>query len=295
MALIKTSAASINQLGDTITIVDNTGEDNILDSTKYSTGGTNLNRNITNQLTDVIITLPDGTSVSIRNNILIDSSVVSTINPPLPVTSPLPIPNSGFTKAINTALANILSTQIFPVGVYTIKYNSWYLIPCTGNGGSFTLSSSVGITDASNTSLLNTIRSGFSDTSLIKIFKTTDTTIESENVVDTITDAHNIILNKPLSNLVIGDKVFIFAGYSNTLYVKVQTDLLSCFQPKIAKSTIRKRSCCKTCKSSDIDEYVEILFGIFAVDAQFQNGDYPTANSNLQTLLKICQSKDCNC
>lgn len=295
MGLVKTSTVSINQIGDTITEIDTTGEDNLASSTKYSTGVTNLNRSKSNTLTEIIVTLPDGTVKTIVNNILIDNSVVTGISPSLPATTPLPIPNASFTKTINTALLNITSTQVFSTGVYKIEYISWYLIPCSGGGNSFEVNTSLSIIDPTNTSILTALRTGFVDTTLIKIIKTINTNIQQSNVVDTVADNYNLILNKPLQNLVSTDQIFIFAGYSTTLYLKVQTNLLACFQPKIAKSTISERSCCKTCKSSDIDGLTEILFGLFSVDASMSEGDYSNANNKLLTLEKICKSKNCGC
>lgn len=288
------ATADINQVGDTISILDTTGSDDIANSTKYSTGSTNLNRSKSNTMTDFIFTLPDGTEKTITRNIAITDSDVSGITPPLSATSPLPIPNNALLADIVRTMVDATQTnQIFPVGIYKVVYRVWYLIPCAGNSGNFQISSNIGITDSSNSAALSSIRQGFADATLIKIISTADTTNQQTNIVDTITDDYNIVLNKPLSNLDIGQNVFIFAGYEKTLHIKVQTDLLACFQPKIAKSTITEKKCCNSCKSSLTDTLIEILFGIFAVDAQFQNGDYDTANTNLQALLKICNAEDC--
>jgi hypothetical protein len=139
------------------------------------------------------------------------------------------------------------------------------------------------------------ITTGFGDTRWIKVINPSAT--EANRYVASIVSDLELSLSEALStsDFPNGTNVSMYAGYLNTVYLKVTNGLLRCLQPKMAKYSLIEQSCCKQCGARNIDKMLEIFFGIFTVEAQFTVGLYDEANKNIAALNRICAAEDCKC
>ena len=296
MALELIATGTLDKTGKIITINDVTGGDNLADSKKYSTGITNLNRSKNNTVTEIVITMANGTVHTFYKNASfnsVDINISAADENNLMPKTVVSVDISNLELGINTVL---------PVGIIKVEYYVWYILSgLTGGQGKKLTTTTISVAGATNLNL----NSFLYDTDLIKVIYSSTTVPMSQakvvtNVVtniDTYLNTKVINLNKPILNELIPENssVIIMAGYKTTVYIKSDIELLECFQPKIAKTSIQKKSCCSTCKGSDIDALKDILDGLFIVDAQLEAELYVQADSNLKTLLKICKSDGCNC
>jgi len=290
MALKIVQTAELNQTGNLITLKDITGTDNILDSTKYATGSTNLNRNIQNSISEVVITTPTNTVYSIIDNLNIVTSSINII------AKGTVFPNQNTTKLITPTDIGLTSNSLFPDGIYKIEVYQHYLINNIVDGTGYR------INDLSLTleGYSNTIKLGYVDTLLGKFITNasvtpaflTSFTQFNNNVLSVISDV--MLCDKPLFISTVNGYT-CFATYKTTLFVKNTTNLLNCFQPKIAKISISEKSCCSSCKDTPQKAIEDIFYGLFIIDAQFADGLYDEANKGILTLNKICNNEGCNC
>jgi hypothetical protein len=291
MALIRVQTAELNQKGNLITLTDITGQDNIADSTKYATGSTNLNRSKNNNISEVVITTPDKLVYTLVDNEAISTPVIEII------AKGTVFPKASLTKTISPTDIGLASTALFPDGVYKIEIYQHYILD--------TIEESTGVF-LSNLSLsllgyINTIKLGYVDTSLGKFILNNDTgtpvllssyTQFNNNILSVVSEI--MLCDKPLfTNTIYG--YTCFATYKTTLYIKNTTNLLKCFQPKIAKISIEEKSCCSSCKENSQKSLEDIFYGLFIIDAQFADGLYEEANKGILTLNKICNNEGCGC
>ena len=290
MVLKIVQTAELNQKGNIITLKDITGADNILDSTKYATGSTNLNRNIQNSISEVIITTPTNTVYSIVDNLAMTTSNANII------AKGTVFPNESTTKLIAPTDIGLTSNSLFPDGIYKIEVYQHYLIDNIEDGTGYRISD-LSLTLGGYT---NTIKLGYVDTLLGKFVANNDGgtpallasyTQFNNNVLSVTGDT--MLCDKPIFTSVLG--YTCFATYKTTLYVKNTTNLLNCFQPKIAKISISEKSCCASCKDTPQKAIEDIFYGLFIIDAQFADGLYDEANKGILTLNKICNNEGCNC
>jgi hypothetical protein len=296
MALELIATGTLDKTGKIITINDVTGGDNLAGSKKYSTGITNLNRSKNNTVTEIVITMANGTVHTFYKNASfnsVDINISATDENNLMPKTVVSVDISNLELGINTVL---------PVGIIKVEYYVWYILSgLTSGQGKKLTTTTISVAGTTNLNL----NSFLYDTDLIKvIYSSTTVPISQAKVVtnvvtniDTYLNTKVINLNKPILNELIPENssVIIMAGYKTTVYIKSDVELLECFQPKIAKTSIQKKSCCSTCKGSDIDALKDVLDGLFIVDAQLEAELYVQADSNLKTLLKICKSDGCNC
>jgi hypothetical protein len=282
MSLIKKATLVVNDENNLLTLTDVTGEDNLANSTKYSTGSTNLNRNKNNTISEFIITKEDGSIVTIKTN-----DLFSSVSPSLAAKSVL-VPKNGLSNTFTPQdLGYDTTVTKFPVGVIKIEYWTWYYLQL---GQVITNLKTITAVDSTFTSL----RLGFVDTMQIKLIKQSSSGIEANRQVSVVVDDENLTLEQDLpSTFAVNDSVAIFAGYLTTVYVLTDGLFLDCFQPKIANISISESSCCKTCKSDNVNNLTEMLLGYFGVEAQMEAAKYEMANSNIKTLYKICQAVPC--
>jgi hypothetical protein len=276
MALIPKGTATVNQKGDIITYTDITS---VYNGSTNPTGYGTPNRGNANHITDFVITKPDGSVVTIRNN--------EALTNPTQAALPVLVPANALSKTFTPAnLGYSTSTLKFPDGIYKMECWMWYRITGVGEVSS---ASSAYLSGAN----FNSITVGFGDTSWVKII---DQQLKESNRYATIVDGENITVSEPWgSDFTVSESISIYAGYVTTIYIKVINGLLSCIQPKMAKISMTEKSCCKLCGSSDIDKAMEVFFGVFSVDSQFKVGLYEEANNNIIALNKLCASEDCKC
>jgi hypothetical protein len=284
---------SINRDATEIYFEDVTGADNNAGSSKYSTGSTNLNKAVAdNQITEYYITLPNGEEKLLFTNISITSVV-----PNIPSAGFTTVPNAG---NILTLLANNINIPelVFSEGVFIITAKVWFLAKnAFGNTGTTTYNASQNALAGVGTGYLSL--KSFGDTSLVKIIKQSDSTKVVDNIVLKNTNATDTFLNLqfPLNSTDFqnGDQLIIYAGHTSKFYVKNDVQFMNCFLPKIAKISVAKENCCKSCGQSKIDSLHKLLMGIFSVNAQLDIGMLEEANKNLIALGKECRYLDCIC
>lgn len=286
MSLKKLATLTVNAENNKLTLVDTTGEDNIASSTKYATGSTNPNRTKNNILTECIVTKEDGTTISFTDN-----ELISTVTPNILAKGTL-IPKNSFTKEFTlSGLGYGVETKKFPVGVVKIEYWSWYDLTGIVDNKCIVLNSTTLYGEQAE---FDTIKNGFGDTKYIKIIKKNDSSVQVNKTISSITDAENIVLETALpSSFPLSAEVVVFAGYLTEVYVLTDGVFLDCFQPKITNINVVQTSCCKTCKSANVDNLTEMLVGYFGVQAQMESEEFDRANSNIKTLYKICQAEAC--
>lgn len=279
---------NINKSGDTFVVNDITGEDNIASSTKYATNSTNPNHPKTdNSITEFIVTLPDGTVLpKIVYNLLINS-----VTPNIAATSQVPIPYSAFT--INFTAADLgLTNTLFTDGMYRFDTTIWMKVT---NGDSVVLASDLKSLSGTGT-VFDSAKYGLADAKYIKIIKNSDSTKNVNTTINQVFDATDLVLDDALSatDFTSGDIITIFAGYRITFYIKANINLLNCFLPKVAKRSVAKRKCCKTCGQSEMDILDQIYLGMFDIEAQIDVGMFDIANKNILALGKICKNLGCD-
>jgi len=273
MALEIKASLAFNETNTALIYTDITGEDNLAQSTKYSTGGSNLNRTKSNTFTELVLTSPENLDTTL---LLTTGNVV---------------PKDITTNSLLPASFNY--TEGFNVGVYKVKCYVWYKIETTGTDSKADLTNLSLITATFDTDNFTSIRNGFADTSIIKIVQGSNSAIRTTGVVTGTT----VALTEALPNtFTVGEEnVLVYAGYEVTVYALSDDKFLKCFQPKIAKISIQENDCCSRCKTDDVSALQNMFLGIFAVYAQFESGLYTDANANIKTLLKICEADGCKC
>lgn len=293
--LIPVLKCELDKTGKIITVNDITGGDNLASSTKYSTGGINPNRTKNNTVTEVVITLPNGNVFTFFKNNAFNSVDISILATDSANVMPKTVLFNSFT---NTELATNL---VLPTGIAKIEYYVWYFLACLEDAQGIKLSTTtIDVTGINSYDLEATLY----DTDLIKLVSA-DSLLSMANAktftnkvtnLDTYISTKIMQLDKPISNtdLPVNTRVIVLAGYKTTEYLKLDVELLECFQPKIAKLAIQEKSCCATCKSTNVDALEDILTGLFVVDAQIEAGLWDNADKNLKALLKICKSNGCN-
>jgi len=283
MALIPVKTVTINQAGDSITLADITGNYSANNTTGY--GSPNRARS-SNTITDFVITKPDGTQISVRNNIALTNPTASAV--------PTLVPKDALSRTFSISEVGYgASVGYFPVGVYKFEIYDWYKITgssdtATINGISRTLVNLTGATFSSNTI-------GLGDISIIKLINLSG--VEENRYIGEVIGDEDFSVTQAFSEEDFPNttECSLYAGYLTTVYLLVTTEFLKCFQPKIAKISMKEKSCCPTCKTSDIEVLSNMLFGLFSIDAQFKSGLYDAANKNIAALYKICQAEDCKC
>lgn len=276
----------INKNGDTFTVNDITGEDNLITSTKYATGSTNVNHpKADNIITEMLVTMPDSTVLPL----LVYNSLISVVTPNIAATTQLPIPASSFTMNLIASQLGLTNT-LFTDGMYRFDTTIWMAIKNSGVGT--TLGSDLK-TITGTTTFFTVPKTGLGDTKYIKIIKNSDST-KNINSTCTITSDTVLVLDAALTTFVDGDNVTIYAGYKVTFYIKANANLLKCFMPKVAKRSVAKKKCCKTCGQTEIDQLSEMYLAMFDIEAQIDVGMYDIANRNILALGKICRSIECN-
>jgi hypothetical protein len=283
MATIPTGTAVINQAATLITYTNNTG---VYNGTTNPGGYGTPNRSNDNDITDFIITKPDGTVVTIRNN--------KALTEPTQAAVPVVVPSAALTKTFTPVdLGYDTSYLTFPDGIYKLDCWTWYRVVGEAATVGEVVSSGKVVTISDGT--FEALTTGFADTRWIKIINTEAD--ERDRYIETILSNTEISLSQALDAEKFPDstEVSIYAGYLTTVYLKVINGLLTCIQPKMAKYSLSAKSCCKQCGSPSIDKAMEIFFGIFSVDAQFKVGLYSEANKNIAALNKMCASEDCKC
>lgn len=279
MSLIPKGTISINQENDTITVVETTS---VYNGTTNPNGFGSPNRGNANDITDFVITKPDGSVVTIRNN--------EALTNPTQAAVPVLLPANTLSKVFTpTDLGYSVTTLVFPDGVYTFLYRLCYRITGTpvtsANGKIITLSGAS----------FNSLTAGFGDTVYIKVIN--QDAVEYNGSIASIDSDTQLTLDEALDLDAFpdGTTVSIYACYLTNIRLKNINNLLKCFQPKVAKMSLAVKKCCNQCKSSEIDNLMEIFLGMFGVDAQFKMGLYSQANANIATLNKICSSQSCSC
>jgi hypothetical protein len=281
MSLIPKGTVAINQAGDVITFTDTTG---VYNGSTNPTGYGTPNRGNANHITDFIITKPDASQTTVRNN--------EALTTPTQAAVPVLVPANALTKTFTPSLAGYDTSYLtFPDGVYKFSYRMWYRVVGTVTTTGLVSGSGKVITFADSTFTDNVL--GFGDTRWVKVLNAAGE--ENDRYVSTITSNTEIILSQALDNVSDGDTVTIYAGYYTDIYLMVTNGLLRCIQPKMAKYSLGEQSCCKQCGSPSINKAMEVFFGIFSVEAQFTVGLYAEANANISALNKICSSEDCKC
>lgn len=286
MSLNKTAVLIVNKENNKLTLTDTTGEDNLAVSTKYASGITNPNRTKNNIITEYVITREDGTVI-----LIVENELISTVTPNILAKGNI-IPKNSFSKEFTlSGLGYGPETLKFPVGVVKVEYWTWYNLTGIVDDKCVVLNNT---TLSGEQSQFDTIKNGFADTKYIKIIKKSDSSVQINNTISSITDSETIVLETPLpTNLPLGAEVVIFAGYLTEVYVLTDGLFLDCFQPKITNINVMQTSCCKTCKSANVDNLTEMLLGYFGVQAQMESEEFDRANSNIKTLYKICQAEGC--
>lgn len=285
----------VSEDGKSLIYTDITGQDDILNSTKYGEGGSNnLNyRKIDNYITEYQITKPDKSIVSIIDN----KSINSAVDTGLLQSGTLVIPTDTLTKTFSLSDLNI-AEALLPVGVYTIKIINWFWV--VGEEGTFLKTDDNQLSTVTNPTNLQHNKY---DDCLIKLLwgsnvspyqkyedclkqDTTASSIEWGGSSTVITLNENITIDET--------PYLVFLGFETELNILIDKPFLDCYQPKIARISVQPKSCCPSCKSADIDNLYDMWMGYIGVLAQFASAKYNDANSNIIALNKICSS-NCNC
>lgn len=267
MPLIPKATLEFNATKDTLVYTDITGEDNVLNSTKYSTGNTNINRDSNYSFMELVLTSPDN----------LTNTIELTNNP-------------KFVKDLK-AINFLYADNKFKVGVYKAKVYVWYLINTEYTGDVCLLDTTTQITGSFNSEDFESVRNGFADTKIIKIQQGSKSDIRTVATMSNET----LTISQPLVGFNVVSPVLVYAGYEVNVYALSDDEFLKCFQPKIAKTSLSETSCCSSCKSDDITNLNTMFLGLFGVYAQFESELYTDANSNIKTLLKICRADGCQC
>lgn len=269
MALIPKATLAFNATKDTLVYTDITGEDNLANSTKYSLGNTNLNRDSNYTLMEMFLTNPD----NLGNKAEFSSGL-------------------RFVKDLKPA--NFEYNDGFKVGVYKAKVYVWYLINMDNINNFGTLSETTEVGGSFIGDNLINIRNGFVDTKIIRIKQGSNVAIRTVGTINV--GGNSLTFTEPLVGFNLNvENVNIYAGYEVTVYALSDDEFLKCFQPKIAKTSLSETSCCSSCKSDDITNLSTMFLGIFSVYAQFESEIYTSANDNIKTLLKTCRADGCKC
>ena len=274
MAIELKATLQFNSNQQILKFTDITGADNIYPSTKYSTGSTNPNRLLSavNHI-DFVLTNPD----------YLDSSVII---PTVDLTS-------YYSNGKELVSGNFNYTDGFEVGIYKVKAYVWFLIDTTDGSDFCTLTSSTQLSAVFAGNNFDSVRNGFSDTKIVKVVQGSNSAIRTI----TSTNGSTATFSQPLpSSFSLNTlNVLVYAGYEITLSVLSDIKFLKCFQPKIAKVSIQENDCCPRCKSDDVSSLNSMFLGLFSVYAQVESELYSDANSNIKTLLKICNADNCKC
>lgn len=269
MTLQVKATLEFNAAKDTLVYTDITGEDNLANSTKYSLGNTNLNRDSNYTLMEMFLTNPENTESKAEFS-------------------------SGLKFVKDLKPTNFLYNDGFKVGVYKAKVYVWYLIQMNNVDDYCTLTETTEVSGSFIADNFLSIRNGFADTSIIKIQQGSKTAIRTVSSIDVIGNV--LTISEPLSGFTLNSQnVNVYAGYEVTVYALSDDAFLKCFQPKIAKTSLKETSCCSSCKSDDITNLNVMFLGLFSVYAQFESELFTSANDNIKTLLKICNADGCKC
>lgn len=288
MALEVVYRGLINRENDTVTIEDITGEDNLVNSTKYSNGINNPNKPTSSSiLTLLVITKPDGTQQTIQLN-----NSITSVTPTISASTKNLVPANTLEVELDSSDLGLPNVQ-FDTGVYIVEVFVFTEVNLGGIVPPLTSLSTNRIVGSSTA--FDSITDGFGDTDIIYIISQADSSKRQLNYIEEIIDSENIILSESLSSVFTnGIPVTIFAGYKTTTYVKADKDLLDCYLPKIAKISVEEKKCCSTCGGETISNLTDILMGIFDIEAQLSIGMYEEANKNVISLTKECKNIECS-
>jgi hypothetical protein len=273
MAIELKGTLEFDETNQILTYKDTTGVDNLANSTKYSNGNTNTNR---------LLSAVDHIDLKLVNPDYQNSSLTI-------LSADL---NNFYVNGKTLLSGNFLYSNGFNVGIYKLKAYVWFLIE-TSNSNNCTLTSLNVINATFSGNNFTSIRNGFADTSITKVVQGSNSKITTVNSFTT----NNVTLSENLPNTFILNQtnVKVYAGYEIDLYALSDYEFLKCFQPKIAKTSIKEEDCCPRCKTDDVSTLNSLFLGLFSVYAQFESELYTDANSNIKTLLKICNSDGCKC
>lgn len=283
MGLVTKTSLSLNQANTLITLTDITG---VYNATTNPNGYGSPNRGNVNQIVDIVVTRPDNVKFTFRFN--------DALTDPFQIAKPVLMPANTLSKTIKpTDLGLLNDTDVLPIGVYKVDYYTWYRLADTGIVGN---SSRNQINHLTGTFTSETTGFGTS-AKWIKVIEQGHN-YESDSRINTVVSDGVVTLDTPLPNqpwFAIDTIVSIYAGYLSTSYVLADAQLLSCFNPKIARLSIQPKSCCSQCRTTDTDILTDILLGISGIESQFKLGLYDNANKAIQTLYKVCKGEECKC
>lgn len=278
-------SGTLNKNGDIITVLDVTGSDNLPLSTKYAVGGLNPNKEISdNKITEFIVTKPDGGQVTKRYNVLINS-----VTPNIAATSQVPIPANTLTLYLEPSDLEYGDT-LYPDGMMKFDTTIWMQVVGTSSA---TIGSDLKTISYASGQFTSS-KYGFGDTVFIKVIKLSASSNEINSVISEITSDTSLVLESALSSpFTNGDTLYILAGYKVTFWVKMVSNLMKCYMPKIAKISVADRECCDKCGMNKIDKLDDIMLRLFDVEAQIDTGMYVEAQKNILALGKLCEQIGC--
>jgi len=283
MGLIKKATATINQANNIIVLADTTGVYNGISNPE---GYGSPNRSNSNTITDIIITKPDGTTVTLRNNIALTDPTQLQKLPVLPATQ--------ITKTITpTDLGFTNNTPPLPIGIYKLDYYTWYRLDGTGFVGN------AGRTEVNHSAgrFTNELTGFGTSAKWIKVIEQGHAYEANSRIASVISDGV-VSLDTALPNqpyFAINSVLSIYAGFLATSYLLADAELLACFNPKVARLSTAPKDCCKQCGHTDVDTLIDIMLGIKTAEIQFELGLYEDSNRSLQSLYKTCMGGSCGC